>query len=179
MFIFSRGIQGTDLFQARHPELKYPAASTASMAETDSTVILPHHFQQVYRRVQVALEQSRSNPAPAVECSNESRTMTSAGIHPFTSPATISSSTATFHPMSHNATNIQQRSTTTKRQGPSKPSAQSSNTSRVVNRGSSSNPQVCSALCFPNQFTTRRSMSEINSNIVDLSLASTHYRGCW
>jgi hypothetical protein len=105
--------------------------------------------------------------------------MTSAGIHPFTGPGILSSSTAPSHSMSYNASNIQQRSTTTKRQGPSKPSAQSSNTSRVVKRGSSSNPQVCSALCFPNQFTTRRSMSEINSNIVDLSLASTHYQGCW
>jgi hypothetical protein len=168
MSVFSRNIQGTDLLQARHPDLKYPAASRVSTPGTDSTVILPHHFQQVYQRVQVALEQLRSNLAPAGQCPNESRTMTSAGIHP-SDPATFSSSIATSHSMSHNATNIQQqRSTTTKRQGPSKPSTQSSNMSRVVKRGSSSNEQVDSLLCIPAQFTTCRSMSEINSNIADL-----------
>jgi hypothetical protein len=91
----------------------------------------------------------RSNPAPAGQCPNELRTMTSAGIRP-SDPATISSSLATSHSMSHNATNIQQqRSTTTKRRGPSKPSTQSSNMSRVVKRGSSSNQQVSSLLCLP------------------------------
>ena len=115
------------------------------MPGTDSTVILPHHFQQAYQRVQVALEQLRSNLAPAGQCPNEPRTMTSAGIHP-SDPATFSS-LATSHSMSHNATNIQQqRSTTTKRQSPSKPSTQSSNMSRVVKRGSSSNQQVSSLL---------------------------------
>ena len=168
MSVFSRNIQGTDLLQARHPDLKYPAASRVSTPGRDSTVVLPHHFQQVYQRVQVALEQLRSNLAPAGQCPNESRTMTSAGIHP-SDPATFSSSIATSHSMSHNATNIQQqRSATTKRHGPSKPYTQSSDTSRVVKRGPSSNPQVCSALCFPGQFTTRCSMFEINPNIADL-----------
>jgi hypothetical protein len=169
MFVFSGDIQGTDLLQASHPNFKYPATSTAAMPETDSTVILPRHFQQVYQRVQFALEQSRSNPAPAPtpapagECSNESRTKASAAIHRFASPALFSSSTATSSSMSHNLTNIQQqRSTTTNRQGPPKPSTQSSDTSRVVKRGSSSNPQVCLAFCFPIQFTTRRLISEIN-----------------
>lgn len=168
MSVFSRNIQGTDLLQARHPDLKYPAASRVSTPGRDSTVVLPHHFQQVYQRVQVALEQLRSNLAPAGQCPNESRTMTSAGIHR-SEPATFSSSIAISHSMFHNATNIQQqRSATTKRHGPSKPYTQSSDTSRVVKRGPSSNPQVCSALCFPGQFTTRCSMFEINPNIADL-----------